>query len=245
MLKKDQAVCIHVVDYSETSQIATLFTRDHGRIRAVAKGSKRPKSALAGPLEVFSHGPVVFSEPRGEGLATLTEFEPDCSFIGLRRELFTLNCGLFAAELLSSFTTDFDPNPELYDSFVGFLGRCQNAAGKRAALKLLLVFQLDLLRHVGSAPVFDACANCRSAYTGNWPTVYFSSEAGGLICRDCESAFAEKVKLSSNVAGCFACRKLLNAADEPILARVEQALVDHFTYLLHRRPKMARYFLLR
>ncbi len=56
MLTKDFAICIRAADFSETSQIVTLFTRATGKIKAIAKGSKRPKSKFDGPIEIFSYG---------------------------------------------------------------------------------------------------------------------------------------------------------------------------------------------
>ena len=53
MLTKDTAICIRTVDYSETSQIVTFFTRAKGKLTAIAKGSKRPKSAFDGTVEIF------------------------------------------------------------------------------------------------------------------------------------------------------------------------------------------------
>ena len=108
MPKKDEAVCIHCLDYSETSQILVLFCRQWGKISAIAKGSKRPKSAFGGAIDVFSHGRVVYSE-HGEGkLANLMEFERQGGFPGLRRKLISLNSALFGAELLNSLMTDND-----------------------------------------------------------------------------------------------------------------------------------------
>ena len=72
MLTKDTAICVRTTDFSETSQILTLFTRAAGKISAIAKGSKRPKSAFDGPVEVFSYGRIVFSDSTKEKLATLT-----------------------------------------------------------------------------------------------------------------------------------------------------------------------------
>ena len=100
MLAKDIAICIRAVDYSETSQILTFFARETGKISAIAKGSKRPKSAFDGPIEVFSQGKIVFSSPNREKLATLTEFEQQPTTGGLLNDLFALNCCLFGAELL-------------------------------------------------------------------------------------------------------------------------------------------------
>ena len=53
---KDKAICLRAVNYSETSQVVTLFTRDHGKIAAMAKGSRRAKSSFDGAIEVFSFG---------------------------------------------------------------------------------------------------------------------------------------------------------------------------------------------
>ena len=88
MLKKDLAVCIRTVDYSETSQIVTFFAKDAGKISAIAKGSKRPKSSFDGPIELFAHGPVVYTETSKDKLATLTEFQQQISFS------FPINKGL-------------------------------------------------------------------------------------------------------------------------------------------------------
>src|SRR4030042_2820613 len=123
MLTKRHAICIRAVDYSETSQVVTFFTKATGKISAIAKGSKRPKSAFGGPIEILSHGRIVFSDSNREKLATLTEFESAAGTAGLtphgnqgllRNDLFALNCCLFAAELLNLLTDEHDPHPALF-----------------------------------------------------------------------------------------------------------------------------------
>jgi len=102
MLTKDMAICIRAVDYSETSQIVTLFTRDTGKIGAIAKGSKRPKSTFDGPIEILSHGQILFADSYKDKLATLTEFEQEPTLLNLRKNLFAMYCCYFAAELVWS-----------------------------------------------------------------------------------------------------------------------------------------------
>jgi DNA repair protein RecO (recombination protein O) len=114
MLTKDHAICIRAVDYSETSQVVTLFARLAGKISAIAKGSKRPKSAFDGPIEVLSFGDIVVTGGSRDKLATLTEFEPQPGPGGLRRNLFALHGALFAVELLGHLTDEYDPHPHLY-----------------------------------------------------------------------------------------------------------------------------------
>ena len=240
MLTKDAAICIRALDYSETSQIVTFFTRASGKISAIAKGSKRPKSAFDGPIEIFSHGKIVFSDSNKEKLATLTEFEQQSGLDSLRTNLFTLNCSLFAAELVSNLTDEYDPHPQLFDSFLQFL---QNANKQRDALVSLILFQLSLLKEVGLQPILNACVNCKNSFSADWAQVYFSSSANGLICRDCEASFTDKIKLTKNAANALSNLKLIGDANEKTLNEIEKILISHFTEILGRPPKMAKYIL--
>jgi len=258
MLTKDVAICIRALDYSETSQIATFFARETGKISAIAKGSKRPKSY--GPIEVFSYGKIVVSVPAGEKLATLTEFDQQSNFGALAGNLFTLHCASFAAELVNLLTNDCDPHPELFDAFLQFLQNINESqltsheppaatvrrhGGRvtRGELSLLILFQLTLLKEIGLQPILNACANCKSNFSPNWPQSYFSNSANGLICRDCEANFPDRIGLSNSAADCLGNLKLLADADEKTLNEIEKVLVHHFTEILHRPPKMAKHVL--
>jgi DNA repair protein RecO (recombination protein O) len=241
MLTKDAAICIRAIDYSETSQIVTFFTKATGKIDAIAKGSKRPKSAFDGPIEIFSYGRIVFSGSNRERLATLTEFQQEPPPDGLRNNLFALNCCLFGAELLNNMTKDYDPHPELFDSFIQFLHDTGDAKSKPEMLALLILFQLALLKEAGLRPILNACANCKSDFHAGWPQSFFSSSANGLICRDCEANFEDKMSLSKNAAVCLANLKLLAESDDRTLNEVEKVLTYHFTGLLGHQPKMAKH----
>ena len=279
MLTKDAAICIRAVDYSETSQILTLFTRANGKISAIAKGSKRPKSAFDGPIEMLSYGKIVFSDSTKEKLAILTEFEQQPTQYAIRNtqyeiNLFALNSSLFAAELVGNLTDDYDPHPELFDSFLQFLQDTNKGRGipasagtglplrrqgdeGREALALLILFQLALLKEVGLQPILNACVNCKTRYSagrltaegrgmrdeGNWAEVYFSSSSNGLICRDCEVSYPDKIRLTKKAANCLANVKLVADVNEKTLNEIEKVLIYHFTELLHQPPKMARHIL--
>ncbi len=243
MLTKDLAICLRTTSYSETSQVITLFTKQSGRIDAIAKGSRRAKSAFDGPLEIFSFGRVVISISASGGLSTLTEFQQQPIFLSLRKNLDVLNCALFGAELVNSFTHDHDPHPELFDCFVQFLTDVQHGRDRAEALSLLILFQLVLLRQVGLGPVLEMCVNCKKSFTQSWRGTYFCHSANGLVCADCEGAFVDRTALSKSVAATLADFKHL--ADAPIrtLNELEKILIDHVTGLLNRRPRMAKHFL--
>jgi len=243
MLTMDQAICIRALDFSETSQIVTFFTRAAGKISAIAKGSKRPKSAFDGPVEIFSHGSIVFTATKGEKLAVLTEFEQQSDLADLAKNLFTLNCCLFAAELIDCLTDQGDPHPELFDSFLKFLQNSRVYEEKAHSLKLLILFQLTLLKEVGLMPNLNACVNCKTSFSAAWPMSWFSSSANGLVCSDCQDSFPDRIKLTKNAAGCLANLKMITKADEKTLNEIEKALISHFTETLGKRLKMAKYVL--
>src|SRR5512147_2067986 len=157
-LTKDRAICIRVVDYSETSQVVTLFGRAAGKIRAIAKGSKRLKSSFEGPIEPLSFGAIVFSGAHKDKLATLTEFQPQPVRGEVRRNLAALHSALFAAELLDLLTEEYDPHPELFDHFLSFLQDIEEGkAGpdRRDIMIRLILFQFVLLHEVGLQPVLS------------------------------------------------------------------------------------------
>jgi len=248
MLTKDLAVCIRTVDYSETSQIVTFFTKATGKISAIAKGSKRPKSSFDGPIEILSHGKIVFSDTKKETLATLTEFEAAsgaAGFVGLHKNLFALNCCLFAAELLNSLTHDYDPHPELFESFLQFLQDANEKENNDRILSLLIIFQLALLKEVGLQPILSHCVNCKTRHQRRATSdeLYFSSSANGLICRDCEASFPDKIRLSNPAANCLSNLNQITKATKKTLTEIEKVLIYHFTEILHRQPKMAKHIL--
>jgi DNA repair protein RecO (recombination protein O) len=247
MLTKDIAICIKAVDYSETSQIVTFFTKTSGKISAIAKGSKRHRSSFGGPIEIFSYGNIIFSETGTDKLATLTEFELiqwQNGYTTAQNDLFTLNCSLFALELLGKLTQDYDPHPELFDGFLQFLKNTRDSTNINNILLLLILFQLQLLTQVGLQPVLTFCANCKTKYeirdTNN--ETYFSSTANGLICRDCQGAFHDIIRLSLSAANCLSNLKMLPQAQDTTLEEIERVLIAHFTEILGHQPKMIKYF---
>jgi DNA repair protein RecO (recombination protein O) len=243
MQEKDQAVCLRTVNYSDTSQVVTLLTREHGKIACMAKGSKRPKSAMDGAIEIFSFGPVVFSSPREDGLTILIEFCQQLRFRQLRQNLFALNSGLLAAELIESLMEISDPHPDLFDLFTHFLDAI--GAQKESAEQLwrLIAFEIVLLREIGVALITDRCANCSVGFSSKWKYAYFSSEAKGLVCPDCENAFVDKFRLDIASAAAMGHPANLNGIALSTLHSIHKALLNHFAALLHRSPKTAAFFM--
>ena len=186
----DEAVVLRLTEYSETSQIATLFGARYGLLRLIAKGARRStKTRFAVGLDLLELGEVGYVPPHGDAqLGTLTEWVQRDAFAGLRRELLRLHGALYALELVASLTEEGDPHPDLFRALVELL---RGLAGEQPAPPQLPRFQNALLRAIGYAPNLEECVACHRRLAPGG-VVYFSAGAGGLLCRDCEAPFVEK-----------------------------------------------------
>lgn len=246
MKTKDLAVCLRAVNYSETSQVVTLLTRDHGKLAAMAKGSRRPKSAFDGAIEPFSCGQVIYvASDAHDKLATLAEFVQAPRFRRLRSNLSAMHAGLFVLELTEAFCGQYDPNPDLFDALTQSLDTLAQCDSPSAVLSALIDFQMTLLAEAGIAPRLDVCTNCSTATKGFSKDIYFSSAANGLLCPGCEQSFAEKRRITPACAAILNRSVPFDKAANAVLTEAEQLLIYHFTELMHRPPKMASFFVTR
>jgi len=195
----DRAIVLRLVEYSETSQIVSLFTAEHGLLRLIARGSRRSsRTRFAAGLDLLESGDVSFLPARGDAqLGTLTEWVQTDTFGGLRRETLRLYAALYAVELLVALTEEADPHPGLFDTLLRTLGAL---AGAGPVAPQLPRFQAALLKAIGYTPNFDACVGCRRPVPRSGP-IYFSAGAGGLLCRDCEMHHVEKRRIRTGLLG--------------------------------------------
>ena len=146
----DQAVCLRQWDFSETSQTVSLFCREHGVLRGLAKGSRRDKAPFSGGFEAVTRGHVAAIAKPGPQLATLTEWDLSDPYFGVRRTLSAFHVGSFVVDLVYHAFTDADPHPALFDALDRTLGSL--GGGDDDDLALLLGFEWTLLDEAGYRP---------------------------------------------------------------------------------------------
>ena len=238
----DQAICIRISDYSETSQVLSLLGRDGGVLRVIAKGAKRPKSKSGGRVDLLAEGRLVYAPPRREGLGTLIEFAETVSHTQLRDDLPRLNAAMFMLELCGSLLAEHDPHPEVFDLLHHALDRLGQADASPPAVGAWFVYRM--LRHVGLLGEMGRCADCGGELAARGVT--FAGAAGGMLCRHCEPRDAEKYAVGPAALAGLAALTAAEAGRRTKLpdaqARAATALlVYHVEYQLGRRLKTARY----
>src|SRR5205809_5993793 len=144
--EKAQALVIRTADWSESSRIATLWTREFGKVRALAKGGRRLKSNFESALDLLTVCDIVLLRKTSGSLDLLTEARVRERFGPLRHDLSALNAAYYIAELLGDWSQDYDPHPVVYDAALDALRHL----GKPEVLKGPCVahFELVLLREL-------------------------------------------------------------------------------------------------
>ncbi len=113
--EKASALVLRTIDFSETSLVVWLFTREFGKIGALAKGARRLKNPFESALDVLALCRIVFLHKSSEALDLVTEARLLRRFRPTGRNLAGLYAGYYVAELLGDLTDDNDPHPELFD----------------------------------------------------------------------------------------------------------------------------------
>jgi DNA repair protein RecO (recombination protein O) len=242
--EKATAIVLRTIEFSETSLVVTLFTREFGKVRGLAKGARRLKGPFESALDLLALCRIVFLRKSSEALDLVTEAKLQRRFRPADRSLSSLYAGYYVAELLGELTDDYDPHPELFDladeSLLAF------SAGEPVASRVLR-FELVALRLLGHLPSFDTCVDCgvQVPLTGR---VTFGQLDGGVVCPECRGGQQQLALVGAGVL-----RAMMQLADpeSQTWRRLEidarsrgelRGVLNHYLWnLLGRKPRMHRY----
>jgi len=180
--EKTDAIIIRMVEFSETSLIVTLFTRQLGRVSAIAKGARRPKGPFEGAIDLLSVCHCELIHKSNDSLDLLTEAKLARRFRGAQKSLDRLYCGYYIAEMLYKWTDDDDPHVEVYDLALAAIERID---GTDDALMAVTHFEIRAMRLLGNAPATTQCVTCGSHVNRETSRVAFGHELGGVLCEPC------------------------------------------------------------
>jgi DNA repair protein RecO (recombination protein O) len=228
-LYRVSSVVIRQRALGEADRIITLYTRERGKVSAVAKGVRRARSKLAGGLQLFCHARMQLAA--GRSLEVVTQVQPIDLFYRLREDMRRYVHASYAAELLDSLVDEEASDPALFDLL---LGTYRGLDGGADPPTLTLAFQLKLLGRLGYGPELGICVLCGGEIgTGR---AGFSAAQGGTVCGRClrsHSAAAvgpEAVRAMRELAVLpteeLAKRRLTGAVREE-LERVLRPFVDY------------------
>jgi DNA repair protein RecO (recombination protein O) len=228
---KTEAIVLRSIRYSEADRVLHLYTADHGRVGAVAKGVRRVKSRMGGRLEPLSRVRLVLHQGRGE-LCTVSQADTVHAHAGVRERRATLERGTQACEAVLRLLDSAEPNRPAYNLLCNELALL-DASPAHASRAQALAFRLKLLLAAGFAPELANCAACGEAeHLGA-----FSPSAGGVVCAGCEAGSFPLGQEAHDFLVAVLARPLAEAPEAPdrALQQADRALAETMEYHAHVR----------
>lgn len=234
-LYRTEAVVLRRGDLGEADRILTVYSPDHGKLRLIAKGIRRPRSRKAGHLEPFTRVELLLA--KGRELDVVTQASAIDPYPQLRDDLERLGYAAYTVELLDRFTLEEGESRGPYRLLVETLERLASGANPAPAVRY---YELRLLDLLGYRPELFRCLGCGSEIRP--VDQYFSAPAGGVLCPECGPKHREARRIS------LAALKVLRhyqrsgyavatraTVSQAVQAEVEQVMEAYLVTILERR----------
>ena len=174
-----EALTLKQTPFGEADLLVTLFSRERGKLRAIAKGARRSNSKLIGHLEPITH--VRLALNRGRDLDYVTQAQVIDSFPAVKDDLQAITQGFYVAELVDGFGSEAHQNLPLYNLALTTFGR---VGEKNPNPELVLrSFELGVLQTSGFMPELYRCVECGEDLVPDRHR--FSVDLGGVLCLEC------------------------------------------------------------
>lgn len=175
---RTSAIILRTYDYAEADRILVLFTEREGKLRAMAKGVRKPRSRMAGSLGLLSRAELQIHGQAHRELFLVTQGQLLTAYPRLKSDLSALARAARCGELVDRLTPDRQPQPEVFNLFSEALGKLEE--GQSSAV-VGAWFEIRLLEKSGYGPRLAACGTCGREQG----TMAYAPERGGLVCGQC------------------------------------------------------------
>ncbi|MFB4166505.1 DNA repair protein RecO [Virgibacillus sp. JSM 102003] len=193
MLEKMRGIVIKTQDYSESHKIVTIYSNKLGKISAIARGAKKPKSRMAAVTQPFILGEFFIYV--NSGLSTIQQGDVVDSLRFIREDIIKTAYAAYIVELTDKLVDSNLPDNYLFEQLYQTLSWIAEHDDADAEIPMMM-YELKLFAKGGFAPTVSNCVSCGRKDT----PLYFSIAEGGLLCSRCNHIDSEAIMLPDNVA---------------------------------------------
>lgn len=229
-----EALILRHQRWGEADRILTIFSKEHGKMRVIAKGVRKTTSRKAGHIELFMQSTLQLA--KGREFWILTQVETISAFQALREDLQKMSIASYVIELLDKFTYDDGPNPRLYRLVIETLERL---CIEDPVFIVLRYYELRLLDLLGYRPQLFQCIGCQEDIRAE--NQYFSALVGGVICPRCAHKYEDTRRISMSALKYIRHfqrssykESLAASPEEEVTLEIERILQWYLTFLLER-----------
>lgn len=238
---RTEAIVLRRQDLGETDRVLTLYTPSRGKVRAIAKGIRKPTSRKAGHLELFTRVDVLIAV--GRTFDIITQAQMLDAFQPLRTDLVRATYAAHFVELLDAFTGEEDISPEMYGLIVSGLTWLSITEDLQRTARY---YELKLLEMAGYRPELFTCVVCGDKLQP--VDQFYNVELGGVVCPKCgyERGSARSLSLKALKVLRYLQTRPFEVVEQvrlsaPVHRETERLLFQTLTYHLERRLKSASF----
>ena len=173
-----EGVVLGARSWGEADKVMTIFTRERGLVRAAAFGCRRPRSPLAGAMQMFVHADLQFAE--GGRLETVKTASVRAHHAKLSLDLTALAYATFVAEVIREFMPEGIADEAFFDRLSAILTAFETRNPRVTALAAVL----QTLAAAGLQQSYERCLHCGTEIDGD---AFFLAREGGALCADCRT----------------------------------------------------------
>lgn len=242
MILKTEAIVLKVIDYRETSRIATLFSQEYGKIKGVLKGIRKDPRKFSSSVDRFSVNDIVYYEYRHSDIHLISHCDMKEYFMPIRQDLKRMTAASYAMEMIDTVMPLEQPNQAIYvllKDYLHGLGRCADVS------KLVHMFQIKMLMFSGFRPHLESCVQCERMVEG---ATRFSERLGGLVCSNCKDPGGQWVPISRGAMASIMhvqrepWAKAMQLGIAPIIQKELKFILNHFlVFHMERHLRSTRF----
>ncbi|MDA8428852.1 MAG: DNA repair protein RecO [Geobacteraceae bacterium] len=177
--EKLQTFVLSSLDYGDSDRIVSLFSLEHGRIKAFARGARKSRKRFGPALEPFAR--IVIQAHIKEGLSSLQQADIISIYPAIRADLGRIAHALYACELVDVITPEGHPVPRLFRLLAAYLERLETTAAIEDDRRF---FEINLLNILGYRPSLETCSRCDAPFDVGGAVL---QDGGEALCRFCSA----------------------------------------------------------
>jgi len=229
------AIILDLRDFGESDRIVTAYTKEHGKIKGIAKAAKKSRKRFGAALDLFSLVQLTYFSKETAGLVRLEHCLLLQAFPKIHDDIIRFGYGSYLAELASEMSPEGVPHPDIFQWLATFLSLLDTSEVREEYLRM---FEMRLLTAAGYQPALDHCICCKQTWEKG-KSFCFSISRGGVVCAGCDEHEAELQPLSLGTA------KLLEQSSRITPERIQRLVYSPQAREESRKiiPRFIRYHL--
>lgn len=229
---KTEAVVLSKLNYGDTSLIVSLFTKELGKISAILKGGRSPKTKLGLKVDPVNYIEVVFYNKSTRDLQLISSADIIEHYPGIKAELEKLKYAYSIIELVKNLTPEHEQNPRLFKGMIRIFSLLESSPEK--ANTIFARFLLFFLKETGYPVQLEKCSSCRINDLKGVQLYY--DFASGLLCEKCAEEYAGSVIINQELFNCLKSLKTNKSLENISTGVIDQAIVFMEKYLKYHIP---------